>query len=147
MHVQTYLLFKGRCEEALHFYRDAIGAELQAQMRYSDSPESPPPGCTPPRPDWIMHANFCVGDTQIMASDDPSPGAPSFAGFSLTLHCADAAEAAQRFAALSAQGEVTMPLGPTFFAPAFGMLKDRFGVPWMVIVATPAPGCEPAAPQ
>lgn len=144
MQVQTYLLFEGRCEEALNFYREAIGAEIQALMRYSDSPEPPPPGCTPARPDMVMHANFKVGDTQIMASDDPSPNAQPFAGFSLTLNCANAAEAEQRFAALSAHGDVSMPLGPTFFSPAFGMLKDRFGVPWMVIVAQDQPGCGPA---
>ena len=141
MQVQTYLLFQGRCEEALNFYRDAVSAEIQALMRYSDSPEPPPPECTPARPDMVMHANLLVGDTQIMASDDPSPGAQPFAGFSLTLNCANTAEAQQRFAALSAQGAVTMPLGPTFFSPCFGMLKDRFGVPWMVIVSQEQAEC------
>lgn len=143
MHVQPYLFFQGRCEEALHFYRDAIGAEIQALMRYSESPEPPPPGCTPPRPDMVMHANFKVGDTQVMASDDPNPGARPFAGFSLSLDCADAAQAQRYFDALSAQGSVVMPLGPTFFATAFGMLHDRFGVGWMVIVPLAQPGCQP----
>lgn len=141
MQVQTYLLFQGRCEEALNFYRDAIGATIQALMRYSESPEPPPPECTPARPDMVMHASLQVGETLIMASDDPSPGTRPFAGFSLTLNCTDAAEARKHFDALSAQGEVTMPLGPTFFSPSFGMLKDRFGVPWMVIVAQEQAGC------
>lgn len=143
MQVQPYLFFQGRCEEALNFYRDAIGAEIQALMRYSDSPEPPPPECTPARPDMVMHANFLVGDTQIMASDDPSPHPASFGGLSLSLQCADAAEAQRRFDALAVQGQVTMPLGPTFFAQAFGMLQDRFGVGWMVIV--PQPDCGPGA--
>jgi len=133
MHVQAYLLFSGRCEEALHFYRDALGAEIQALMRYSESPEPLPPECTPARPDMVMHANLKIGDSQIMASDDPSPGARPFAGFSLTLQCADAAEAQRHFDALAVQGKVLMPLGPTFFAHSFGMLEDRFGVGWMVI--------------
>lgn len=142
MQVQPYLMFQGRCEEALNFYRDAIGAEIQALMRYSESPEPPPPECTPARPDMVMHANLRIGDTQIMASDDPSPGMRPFSGFNLTLTCADTAEAQRHFTALSAQGKATMPLGPTFFAQSFGMLEDRFGVAWIVIV--PQPDCGPA---
>lgn len=145
MHVQAYLLFSGRCEEALHFYRDAIGARIQTLMHYRESPDPIPAGCGPAQPDKVMHANFVVGDTQIMASDDIGPTPRSFGGFSLTLQCADAAEAQRCFGALAAQGTVQMPLGPTFFAKTFGMLQDRFGVGWMVIVPEEIPTAPPTA--
>ncbi len=135
MFIEPYLFFEGRCEEALTFYRQAIGAEVTALMRYKDSPEPPPPGTVPPgSEDKVLHACFKVGDSVIMASDGSCSQASSFQGFGLALNAADEAEARRLFDALSEGGEVRMPLGATFFSPAFGMVADRFGVLWMVVV-------------
>jgi PhnB protein len=134
MLVQPYLFFDGRCEEALEFYRRALGAETTMLMRFKDSPEPPPPGCAPSSDNKVMHSSFRIGDTTIMASDGRAMGKPNFDGFSLSLSVASEAEADRRFNALADGGEVIMPLGKTFFSPRFGMVSDRFGVKWMVIV-------------
>jgi PhnB protein len=140
MHIQPYLFFDGRCEEALDFYRRAVGADVEMLMRYRDSPDPPPPGMVPPGSvDKVMHASLRIGDTVVMASDGCNAGQPRFDGFSLSLSVADEAEADRAFAALGDGGQVQMPLGRTFFSPRFGMLTDRFGVGWMVIVPAPAP--------
>ncbi|WP_291993845.1 VOC family protein [Candidatus Accumulibacter sp. ACC003] len=134
MMIQTYLTFEGRCEEAVEFYKQALGAEVQMLMRYKDSPE-PPPGCdSPQNAEKVMHAEFRVGETLLMASDGRCSGSPTFQGFSLSIPATDVAEAEQYFTALAEGGRVIMPLGKTFWSPAFGMLTDRFGVPWMVNV-------------
>ncbi len=133
-YVQPYLFFAGRCEEALEFYRTAIGAQVQMRMRYEESPEAPPPGMVPP--DWgkkIMHASFRVGDSLLMASDGCG-GIEKFAGVSLSLAFPTEAEATRAFAALADGGQVTMPLCRTFWSPCFGMVTDRFGLGWMVTV-------------
>ena len=130
--MQTYLFFDGRCEEALEFYKKAVGAKVEMMMRNKESPEPPPPGMKPP-PEKIMHASFHIGDTRVLASDGMCGGAPKFQGFSLALDAKDDAEAKRLFNALSDGGKVQMPLTPTFFASSFGMLTDRFGVGWMVI--------------
>lgn len=136
MHVQTYLHFDGCCEQALQFYCRVLGAKVEMLMRYRDSPEPPPPGMLPPGMEGkVMHASLRIGESVVMASDDCSQTQRSFQGFQLSLSVADAAEAEQRFAALADGGQVKMPLAQTFFAPRFGMLVDRFGVSWMVIVA------------
>ncbi|MBB5037055.1 VOC family protein [Prosthecobacter dejongeii] len=130
--VQPYLFFGGRCEEALEFYRTAIGAQVGMVMRFSESPEPPPPDMLAPGfADKVMHASFTVGETVLMASDGCG-GAESFAGFSLSLSVGTVEEAEAKFAALAEGGEVTMPLGKTFWSPCFGMLKDQFGMGWMV---------------
>jgi len=135
MHVQPYLFFDGQCEKALEFYKKALGAKVEALMRFKDSPEPMPPDKMPPgSEDKVMHANFRVGDTQLMASDGGCRGETSFQGFSLTLNAKDEAEADKLFAALEQGGQVQMPLSKTFFSPRFGMVADRFGVSWMVIV-------------
>lgn len=134
MQVQPYLFFDGRCEEALEFYRDAVGAKVEALMRFKDSPEPPPADCTPVGADKVMHASMRIGDTRVMVSDGDAGGRPEFKGFSLSLAVADADEAQRRFAALGEGGQVVVPLGKTFFSPSFGMLVDRFGVHWMVLV-------------
>ena len=137
MNVEPYLFFECRCEEAVEFYRRALGAEVTALMRYKDSPEPPPPGKIPPGSDnKVMHANFRIGNTTVMASDGLCSGKPSFQGFSLSINAASDAEAERLFAALAEGGQVQMPLTKTFFSSRFGMVADRFGVPWMVIVAT-----------
>ncbi len=140
MLIQPYLFFDGRCEEALDFYRRAVGADVEMLMRYRESPDPPPPGMVPPgSEDKVMHASLRIGDTVVMASDGCNAGRPSFQGFSLSLSVGDEAEADRVFAALSDGGQVQMPLGTTFFSPRFGMLTDRFGVGWMVIVPAPMP--------
>ncbi len=133
MPVQPYLFFDGRCEEAITFYIQALGAEVEILMRYKEAPDPPPPGTHEGYEDKVMHANMRIGDSSVLMSDD-CMGHPRFEGFSLTLTAADADEAGRKFAALGDGGTVAMPLGKTFFSPAFGMLTDRFGVRWMVIV-------------
>jgi PhnB protein len=135
MQVQPYLFFDGRCEEALEFYRKALGAEVATLMRFKDSPEPAQPGmCPPGSENKVMHASFRIGDTTVMASDGRCTGQPSFKGFSLAIAAPDDAEAEKLFAALADGGEVQMPLTKTFFSSRFGMVADRFGVSWMVIV-------------
>ncbi|HVV73763.1 MAG TPA: VOC family protein [Verrucomicrobiae bacterium] len=130
--VQPYLFFEGRCEEALEFYRKAVGAEVQMLMRYKDSPDKT--ACGPVPPEKVMHASFRIGETVLMASDGRCENQPKFEGFALSLSAADAAEAGRLFNGLNDGGQVIMPLGKTFFSPSFGMVRDRFGVVWMVIV-------------
>lgn len=130
-----YLFFNGRCEEALEFYRKALGAEVQTMMRFKDGPEQAqcPDGSKPPA-DKVMHAFITVGGSGVMASDGMEfGGKPQFQGFSLSYNAEDEADAKRRFAALADGGTVQMPLGETFFARAFGAVQDRFGVSWMVI--------------
>lgn len=145
MRIDPYLFFNGRCEEAVEFYRTALGAEVQMMMRNSESPEPPPPGMLPPGSEQkIMHASILIGGALVMMSDGMCDGtegaAGNFKGFSLSLDCANEAEARRAFDALAGRGgQVTMPLGPTFWAPLFGMVTDRFGVGWMVGVSGEAP--------
>jgi PhnB protein len=135
MSVQPYLFFDGRCEEAIEFYRRALDAEVGMLMRYRESPEPPPPGVVPPgMEDKVMHASFRVGDSMVMAADDCTRRSTDFQGFNLCLSVADPAEAELRFANLAEGGQIRMPLTQTFFSPRFGMVADRFGVSWMVIV-------------
>ncbi|HEY6280286.1 MAG TPA: VOC family protein [Burkholderiales bacterium] len=135
MQVQPYLFFDGRCEEAVEFYRKALGAEVVMLMRFKDSPEPPQPGMVPPGSEnKVMHASFRIGDTTVMASDGRCLGRPSFQGFSLSLTASNETEADRLFAALSEDGQVQMPLTKTFFSPRFGMVADRFGVSWMIVV-------------
>lgn len=137
MHVQPYLFFDGRCEEALAFYRQALGAEVTMLMRFKDSPMPPEPGaCAAGAEDKVMHTSFRIGDTTVMASDGRCAGKPSFQGFSLSLTVPSEAEAERLFAALGDGGQVQMPLAKTFFSPRFGMVADRFGVSWMILVAS-----------
>ena len=136
MQVQPYLNFDGRCEEALEFYRRTLGAEVTMLMRFKDSPEPCEGGMVPPgAEDKVMHSSFRIGDTAVMASDARCGGRPSFQGMSLALTVPDDAEAERRFAALADGGQVQMPLTKTFFSEAFGMVADKFGVGWMVVVA------------
>ena len=131
--VQPYLFFEGRCEEALDFYRRALGAEVLALMRSKDSPD--PAMCMPGAEDKIIHAMFRVGETTVLASDGRCQGPATFAGFSLSVTTPSAAENQRLFAALGDGGQVLMPLAQTFFSPSFGMVADRFGVSWMLYVA------------
>ena len=133
--IQPYLFFNGRCEEAVEFYRKALGAQVEMMMRFKESPEPPQPGMVPPGfENKIRHTSFRVGETTVMASDGCSADKPNFEGFSLALSVSTEAEADRVFAALSQGGQVRMPLAKTFWSPRFGMVSDRFGIGWMVSV-------------
>jgi PhnB protein len=135
MLIQPYLFFDGRCEEAIGFYQRALGAKVEMMMRFKDNPEPPQPGmCPPGSENKVMHACISIGDTAVMASDGRCQGKPSFQGFSLSLTVKNEAEADRLFTALGDGGQVQMPLGKTFFSPRFGVVADRFGVSWMVIL-------------
>jgi PhnB protein len=135
MKVQPYLFFDGKCEEAVKFYEKALGAKVVMQMRFKDSPEPHQPGsCPPGAENKIMHMSFKIGDTEIMASDGNNTGRPTFQGMSLSLSVPTEADADRIFAHLAEGGNVQMPLTKTFFSPKFGMVADRFGVSWMLIV-------------
>ncbi len=136
MQIQPYLFFDGRCEEAIAFYRSALGAEVTMLMRFKDGPEPHGQGMIPPgAEDKVMHASLRIGDTTVLASDGRCLGRPSFQGFSLSLTAADDAEAERLFTSLADGGQVQMPLAKTFFSSRFGMVADRFGVAWMIYVA------------
>ena len=136
MQVQPYLFFDGRSEEALEFYRKALGAEVTMLMRFKECPERGERAMIPPgSAEKVMHASVRIGDTSVMVSDGRCQGRPSFQGFSLTLSVREDAEAERLFAALADGGKVETPLAKTFFSSRFGMLVDRFGVAWMVLVA------------
>ena len=133
MVVQPYLFFDGRCEEALEFYKQSLGAEVLMLMRNSDNPEPSPPGMLPAGSEKkVMHVSFKIGETTLMASDGRNRGRPEFKGVSLSLTVADSDAARRSFDALAEGGQVQMPLGKTFWAPMFGMVADRFGVGWMI---------------
>jgi PhnB protein len=135
MQVQSYLFFDGRCEQALEFYKKALGAKIEMLMRFREAPDPPPPGMVPPGfGDKVMHASFRIGDTVVMASDGCAEREANFQGFSLSLAVGEEADANRAFDALADGGKVTMPLGKTFWSPRFGMVTDRFGVAWMVNV-------------
>lgn len=140
MTLQPYLFFNGRCEEALDFYRTALDARIDDMMRFRDAPADPSgssEGCGPMPPgmeDKIMHCSLRIGDAVVMASDGMCQGDPAFQGVSLALTVADEATADRYFGALADGGRVQMPLASTFFARKFGMVADRFGVSWMILL-------------
>ena len=139
--IQPYLFFGGRCQEAIEHYKAAVGAEVEMLMRFSDSPEPMPAGMLAPGFEGkVMHSSFRVGGSTILASDGctPSDGAEK-KGYSLALMVPSEAEADRAFNALADGGEVGMPLSKTFWSPRYGMVKDRFGVHWMVMVPGPQP--------
>ena len=136
MKVQAYVTFGGRCEEALEFYKKAVGAEVKDLLRWKDSPDAamqPPPGYE----EKVMNASFRIGDTELMADDGMGAKEVEFKGLTLALSVADDAEAKRVFTALGEGGSVQMPLAKTFWTSSFGMLTDKFGVPWMVNVDAP----------
>ena len=134
--IQPYLFFNGSCEEAIEFYRKALGAEVEMMMRFKESPEQQQPRTVPPGVEnKIMHSSFRIGQTTVMASDGDSTDKPSFQGFSLSLSMPNEAEADRAFNALADGGQVKMPLTKTFWSPRFGMVEDRFGIGWMISIA------------
>ena len=133
MKIEPYLYFDGRCDEALEFYKKTLGAEVTMLMRFKEAPD--PQMCPVGAENKVMHANVRIGDAVVMASDGRCLGQPSFQGFSLSINVPNEAEAERLFGLLADGGEVQMPLAKTFFSTRFGMVADRFGVSWMIIVA------------
>lgn len=142
MQVQPYLFFEGRCEEALTFYREQLGAQVVMQMRFKDNPDAGKSGGSeaeggcgmpPGSEEKIMHAAVMLGDSMVMASDGMCSGKPNFQGISLSISTEDVAQAEKYFAALSNGGQVQMAMTQTFFAKRFGMVQDKFGVSWMLV--------------
>lgn len=137
MQVQPYLSFEGRAEEAIEFYKKAVGAKVTMLMRNKESPDKPPPGMLPPGSEQkIMHSALTIGESVVMMTDGRVSGKPKFDGISLSLTAKDNAEAKKLFNNLAEGGQVTMPLNKTFFASSFGMVNDKFGVSWMVIAGS-----------
>jgi len=133
MQIQPYLFFDGRCEEALEFYKKAVGAKVDMLMRFKEAPDQSM--ITPGVENKVMHAQIDVGGNKVLVSDGRCLGQMNFQGFALAVSAKDEAEANKFFGALAEGGQVTMPMAKTFFSPRFGMLADKFGVGWMVLVA------------
>jgi len=141
MKVQSYLSFEGRCDEAIAFYKKALGAEVVQLMRYSDAPanafeghaDASCAGATP-GPDKVMHSVLRFGETELMLSDGQCSGKAEFKGIMLSITAPTDADARKWFDALADGGQVMQPLTPTFFTSSFGMLTDRFGVGWLLMV-------------
>lgn len=140
MNVQPYLLFNGHCEEAINYYQTHLDAQVLMMMRFSDSPE--PECCPPGRENLVMHATLQIGASIVMMSDGQEDAALNYDGFSLSLSMTDMAEAEARFNALSQAGEVICPLAETFWSPGFGMVKDPYGITWMINVEAPEQSAE-----
>ena len=134
MQTQIYLFFDGRTDEALEFYKKTLGIEVEMLMRFKDAPPEAQSGCAPGSENKVMHSCFKLGDQRVMASDGRNEGKPNFQGFALSLAAKDEAEADTLFAALGEGGQVQMPMMKTFFSPKFGMVQDKFGVGWMILV-------------
>jgi PhnB protein len=140
--ILPYLFFNGRCEEAMNFYKKALGGEIEMIMRWKDNPDMASDGCAPGMqfdPEKIMHASLKIGDAILMASDGMPQEKSGFQGFSVSLTARTDAECDRWFNALADGGQVQMPLGKTFFAQRFGAVADKFGVSWMIIVPPARP--------
>ena len=137
MKLEPYVFFNGRCDEAIAFYKEALGAEVAFLMRTNESPDPIPPGALPAGfENKVMHATLNIGGNMLMVSDGNSTAPSGFKGFRLSLGVDSSEEAVRIFNALLPGGNVIMPLGKTFWSPAFGMLDDKFGMGWMVIAAS-----------
>lgn len=132
MDIQPYLSFEGRCDEAIEFYKKAIDAKVEMLMRFKEAPDQSM--TTPESKDKVMHAALRAGSAQLLMSDGRCTGSANFNGIALALSTATEADAERIFGALADGGKVNMPLTKTFFSPKFGMVADKFGVGWMVMV-------------
>jgi PhnB protein len=130
MKLNTYLHFNGNCEAALNFYEKALGAKPLMLLRYAGSPMANE--TSQEMLQKIMHGRIAIGENIIMASDAPPGRFKEPTGFSINIDVDTPEEAERLFKALSEKGEIHMPMEETFWALRFGMLKDQFGVPWMV---------------
>jgi PhnB protein len=133
MQLAPYLMFNGQCEEAFKFYEQCLNGKITAMMTYAESPE--PSMIDQMPPEWrhkIMHVGLTIGNQELMGSDNPPGYDEEPKGFSVSIHLTDAAEAERIFHTLAENGVVRMPLQQTFWAYRFGVLVDRFGVPWMI---------------
>lgn len=135
MKVEPYLDFNGRCDEAIEFYKKAVGAKVEMLMRFKDAPPDAcgPGGITPGTENKVMHASLHIGESRIMLSDGRNTGQQKFEGITLSIAAANDADAKRYFDALAQGGKVCVPLNKTFFASSFGMVNDKFGVSWMVL--------------
>lgn len=131
MRVESYLKFNGRCDEALAFYKKAVGAKVVMLMRFKDNPDGKMPPNIPG--EQVMHCKFRIGDTDILATDCGCTDPLQFEGFQLSISADSGADAERIFNALCEGGRVKMPITKTFFASSFGMLQDRFGISWIVL--------------
>lgn len=130
MQLNPYLLFDGQCEAAFKFYEKCLGGKIEALILHEGTPAADQVPA-----EWrkkILHARLVVGDRVLLGSDAPPGRYQKPQGFGLSLDVKDPAEAERLFRALADNGKVTMPIQPTFWAERFGMLVDRFGIPWMV---------------
>ncbi|HEY5280592.1 MAG TPA: VOC family protein [Pseudolabrys sp.] len=132
MPIQPYLFLEGRCDEAIEFYKSVFGAKVDMLMRWKDSPDKSM--CTPANENKVMHASVTIGDSRVMLSDGRNSGSPKFEGFALSVNAKDESDADRMFNALANGGQVTMAMSKTFFSPRFGMVADKFGMHWMIIV-------------
>jgi PhnB protein len=135
MNIQPYLSLDGRSQEAIDFYKEAVGAKVEMVMHFKDAPPEMQAQIKPGTQDKIMHACIKVGDTPVFLSDGSCNGNATFSGVTLTLNADSDADAEKLFAALGKNGQVQMPMNETFFATRFGMLADKFGVGWMILKA------------
>ena len=130
MQISPYLSFNGQCEAAFKFYEQCLGGQIEGIFRYAGSPMSDQVA-----PDWqdkVMHGSVKVGELVLMGADVGPEHHEQFKGFSLSLQLKDIAEAERIFHELEKDGQVTLPLAQTFWAARFGMVVDRFGVPWLI---------------
>ncbi|QRN54951.1 VOC family protein [Dyella caseinilytica] len=133
MEIQPYLYFDGRCEEAIAFYIDALGATELMKMRYKDAPNDSAYPTPSHMADKILHATLAIGKTHVLMADS-SDEKVSHSGFNLSVTAPDVATGEKCFNALAQGGKIGMPFQKTFWTDGFGMLVDKFGVPWMVNV-------------
>ena len=137
--IQPYLFFRGRCEEAINYYKEMLGAEVVRLMRFKDNPDRPGPDKVPAALDnRIMHAALRIFGAEILMSDGMKEGPADFQCVSLTVHVESEAEVDRIVNALAAEGAVQMAPAKTFFAPRFGSVVDKFGLTWMIIARSPA---------
>ena len=137
MPFHPYLFFGGNCRQAFTRYHEIFGGDLVLLDMNDAPPEARPPDVPT---ELIMHAALKIGDALLMASDDPTTDKSAVQGMQVNYSTTEAGEAKRAFDALAEGGQVTAPLGPTFFSPAFGMCVDRFGTPWMISTDPPAEG-------
>lgn len=132
MKIEPYLMFNGRCEEAISFYQTVLGAEVAFLMRFDEAPDKE---CCPPGAEKkVMHATIMVAGNALMMSDGCCDDKPAFQGISLSISVDDIEQGRTLFEQLSEGGLIEMPYAATFWSPGFGVVRDRFGVSWMVNV-------------